>query len=300
MTASKAILITLLFVFTSFHFALAQVEKNGEKDSPAEEEKAEKIVSIFPDKNLEAVVRRNVFEKRDNDEPLTAEDVENISTIEGKGKAVRDLRGLEKCISLALLDLDNNDIADIDPISELKNLQSINLARNRIGDLTALAKLERLQYLHLAHNRIVDVEPISGLKNLRSLYLSDNKIKDLQPLAELEKVWSLYLDNNQVKSLKPIAKMKWLSSLDLRQNRLKDLEPLSSLTELKYLAIEKNQISDLSTLLRMAEKDAASEQRFAPFWRIYLADNPLSDEAKAQLKKIQKLGGRISEKAIPE
>ena len=92
--------------------------------------------------------------------------------------------------------------------------------------------------------------------------------------------------------------MKWLSSLDLRNNGLKDLEPLGSLTELMYLAIEKNQISDLSTLVKMAEKDAAGDQRFSPFWRIYLADNPLSDDAKAQLEKIKELGGRIFDTSV--
>ena len=33
---------------------------------------------IFPDKNLEKVVRKYVFEKRNNDEPIVADDVINI------------------------------------------------------------------------------------------------------------------------------------------------------------------------------------------------------------------------------
>ena len=34
---------------------------------------------LFPDKNLEAAVRREVFEKRYNTEALSADDVKNIS-----------------------------------------------------------------------------------------------------------------------------------------------------------------------------------------------------------------------------
>ena len=83
--------------------------------------------SIFPDKNLETVVRQYVFEKRNNDEPLTATDVENISTIEGKDKGIKDLTGLEKCVSLALLDLEGNQIETLEPIRQLTNLQSLNL-----------------------------------------------------------------------------------------------------------------------------------------------------------------------------
>ena len=71
---------------------------------------------------MEAVVRQYVFEKRNNEEPLTEKDVENISTIEGKGKEIKDLTGLEKCLSLALLDLEANQISDLAPLKDLTNL----------------------------------------------------------------------------------------------------------------------------------------------------------------------------------
>ena len=103
--------------------------------------------SVFPDKNLEAVVRKYVFEKRNNEEPLTEKDVEKISTIEGKGKGIKDLTGLEKCYSLALLDLENNEVRDLGPMKELTNLQSVNLAKNQIKDIGPLSELVKLQYL---------------------------------------------------------------------------------------------------------------------------------------------------------
>src|SRR5262245_60624836 len=46
---------------------------------------------LFPDKNLEAVVRQYVFEKRNNAEPLTEKDVETISFIRGKNKGITNL-----------------------------------------------------------------------------------------------------------------------------------------------------------------------------------------------------------------
>ena len=51
---------------------------------------------LFPDKNLDAAVRQYVFEKRNNDKPLTVQDVENISTIVAKGKKITSLAGLDK------------------------------------------------------------------------------------------------------------------------------------------------------------------------------------------------------------
>ena len=87
---------------------------------------------LFPDKNLDAAVRQYVFEKRNTDKPLTVQDVENISTIVAKGKKITNLAGLEKCRSLALLDLADNQIADLTPIKDLTNIQSLNLAKNKV------------------------------------------------------------------------------------------------------------------------------------------------------------------------
>src|SRR5207245_298309 len=68
-------------------------------------------ISIFPDKNLEAAVRKFVFEKRDNDKPITEADVVSLSTINGSGGQIKNLAGLEKCKSLASLDLSKNQIS---------------------------------------------------------------------------------------------------------------------------------------------------------------------------------------------
>ena len=129
---------------------------------------------------------------------------------------------------------------------------------------------------------------------MRSLYLSDNKLTSLEPVSGLTKIWSLYVDGNQVTDLQPLAKLKWLSSLDVRGNGVEDLKPLADLTELRHLFLENNKVADLSILVSMAEKDATGEQRFAPFWNLYLANNPL-DEAKSkpQLDRLKELGARL-------
>src|SRR4051812_49382703 len=75
--------------------------------------------SIFPDKNLENVVRKYVFEKRNTDQPIVEQDVANIALLEGPGKGIASLAGLEKCKSLALINLKGNEIADISALKEL-------------------------------------------------------------------------------------------------------------------------------------------------------------------------------------
>ena len=163
---------------------------------------------LFPDKNLEAVVRQYVFEKRNNDMPLVEDDVKNISTIVGKKKGIQNLQGLEKCRSLALLDLEGNEITDVSAVKELTNLQSLDLSKNKIQDIAPLSELVGLQYLHLADNQITSIAPLEKLTNLRTLYLSNNKLQGAETLAKLTKVWSLYLDGTQVTDLKPVAGLK--------------------------------------------------------------------------------------------
>src|SRR5687768_17370482 len=84
---------------------------------------AEDAAPLFPDKNLEKAVRKHVFEKRDNDKPLVEADVANLSTIDAKNLGITNLAGLEKCISLAALDLSKNKLTDVSALKDLKLVQ---------------------------------------------------------------------------------------------------------------------------------------------------------------------------------
>src|SRR5437667_6569758 len=109
---------------------------------------------VFKDKNLEKAVRKFVFEKRDNDKPITEADVANLSTIQGAGMDIADLSGLEKCQNLALLDLPKNKIQDLTPLKGLNKLQFLNLAENQVEEIAPLAEVKALHYLELSNNRV--------------------------------------------------------------------------------------------------------------------------------------------------
>lgn len=250
---------------------------------------------LFPDKALEAVVRTQVFEKRNNTQPLTEADVQNIAILNGKGKKIANLAGLEKCRSLAQLELDNNEISDLAPIKELKNIQLLSLKANKISSLAPLADLVNIQYLDITANQVADIGPLKTVAALRNLYASGNQIKDISPLAACKRVYSLYLDGNPIADFKPLAELKDLERLDLHNTGISDLSPLAGLTEWRYLFLTKNKITNLSVLTAMAKKDFEGEKRFAPFWKVYLGDNPLSDSAKtAQVAELQKYNVRVN------
>jgi Leucine-rich repeat (LRR) protein len=247
---------------------------------------------LFPDKGLEAAVRREVFAKRNNAEALTKDDVKNISQVKAKGKAIKNLEGMQHCVSVQEIDFENNEIVDLKPLADLKLIQSINLAGNKIENIEPLAALSRVQYLELSRNAVIDIYPLSNMSNMRSLYLSENKIEKIDVVKALPKVWTLYLAGNQVKDFAPIGEMKWLTSLDLKNCGVTDLSFLKNLTELNYLMVVDNKIKDLTPLVEMANGD--KERRFSPFWRLYLAGNPLEDKAMSeQIEALKKLGARI-------
>lgn len=250
--------------------------------------------SIFPDKALEKAVRKEVFAKRYNDEPITAEDVKNISQVKGKGLGIKSLEGLEHCVAVMLIDLEDNEIEDLTPLAELKLLQSINLADNRIRSVKPLEKLERVQYLELSNNQVKNIESLAKMTNMRSLYLSNNRIKHVDVLLRMPKVWTLYVAENPIVIFEPIGHLSWLSSFDASECNIKSLEFMKPLTELKYVNLKDNEIEDLAPLVEMAKGD--DEQRFAQFWRLYIEGNPLGEKAEEQLASIKEMGGRINPK----
>lgn len=249
---------------------------------------------LFPDKGLEAVVRREVFEKRYNSEPLTADDVKNISQVIGKGKGIKSIEGLQHCKALMKLDLENNEIVDLTPIKDLKLLQSIDLSSNKIESLEALAGLVQSQYLQVSKNGIVDLGPLRGMANLRSLYAAENKIKSIEPISGLRKMWTLHISGNPIEDLTSLSQLAGLESISLRGCGIKSLEFVRALKP-NLLVLTDNPIGDFGPLVETVEADAKADSRFAPYLRLYLDESLLKDPAhSASVERMRTAGVRIN------
>ena len=274
-----------------------KAKKDGDKPNAEETEKVE-VKSVFADKNFENAVRRQVFAKRDNDEPLTADDVRNISVIHGNNMEIKSLEGVQHCVSVAEIRLAENAIEDVSALKDLKRLQSLSLEKNKIKDITAIGTLAALQYLNLEHNSVRDLKPIKGLVKLNSVYLTDNKINDLSPLKDMKKVWSLYVADNSIEDISVVADLPWLQSLEIRDNSVKDVSALAKIREVRYMDIRNNNISDLSPLIEACEKDLKGDTRFAPFLRFYSKGNAglETEDGKKQLATLKKIGVRLKDR----
>ncbi len=269
--------------------ALAEDKEKKEEEKPAE--KKEEVKSIFPDKQLEKAVRRQVFAKRETEEPITAEDVRNISVIHGNKMGIKSLEGVQHCVSVAEIRLAENEIEDVTPLKGLKRLQSLSMENNDIRDIAAIGTLEALQYLNLEHNRVKDLEPIKGLVKLNSLYLADNRIANISHLKDMKKLWSLYVGDNVIQDISVVADLPWLQSLELRDNGLSDVSALAKIRDVRFLDLRNNKVTDLAPLIEACEKDLKGDTRFAPFLRLYLEGNEGLKED--QLKQLKKIGVRL-------
>lgn len=247
--------------------------------------------SPFPDKLLENAVREALHEPKAD---LTKEKLVNLYVLETTGVPIRNLSGLEICKNLSLLKIAKGQVTDLKPIKDLTNLQSLDLSGNKIADAAPLSALTKLQYLDLSNNEVSQVGPLSGLSSLFALYLNGNKITDISPLGGLVRLSSLSVGQNQIRDIGVLNKVTRLTTLDLKDNQITDLTPLMKQTELSLLMLDRNKISELKPLVTMAKADAEGAKRFAPYLRLYLAGNPLSQDAKTkQLAALKGFGVRI-------
>ena len=97
---------------------------------------------------------------------------------------IKDISALSNLTSLAVLDLEHNQISDISPLSSLTNLTSLYLASNQISDISPLNNLTSLTSLYLDSNQISDISPLSGLTNLDTLSIFGNPIADYSPVED--------------------------------------------------------------------------------------------------------------------
>jgi hypothetical protein len=101
---------------------------------------------------------------------------------------------------------------------------------------------------------------------------------------------------NQIKDITPLASLTKLNRLEISDNPVSDLGPLGKYTDLSMLMMSRCQVSDLTPLVKACEADASGPKRFAPYLRLYLGGNPLSDAAKKdQVAALKKIGVRVFE-----
>lgn len=248
---------------------------------------------LVPDKNLATAIKANLPNHKGD---LTEKALADLYRLDANGKGIASLAGLDKCPNLMEVMLADNQIVELKPLAGLKNLQSLTLAKNRIVDVSPLHDLTKLQYLDLSHNQVDSLVPLAALNALAALYVSNNRITDLVPVTSFPKLASLSAGGNRIVNVGPVGKLTNLVTVDLHDNQIADVTPLAKLQSVSLLNLAQNRITDLGPLVSSCKADAAGAKRFAPYLRLYLADNPIAKDAasKGQLAALKAAGVRIT------
>lgn len=149
---------------------------------------------------------------------------------------------------LTTLDLENNAINDMTPLTTLSSLENLKLSNNLLVQVpVAVSNLQRLHTLHLQLNQLEDVSALSTVTTLRYLYLNNNNISRA-PFDELAELRVLALQHNVITSLDPhvFAKMQYLQTLALNDNVLLSLPPsVGKLVSMNRLFLHENTLVTL-------------------------------------------------------
>ncbi|NXG34170.1 LRC23 protein, partial [Dromaius novaehollandiae] len=204
-----------------------------------------------------------------------------------------DISLLQCYIHLRYVDLSENKLRDLSPLSSLTHLLWLKVDGNLLTS-ACMQELPYLQFISFAHNRIKDMEGITHPR-LANLSLKGNKIKTALGLSQgqlfslhilelrgnelestaglnLPKLKNLYLAQNAISSLEGLEGLGQLTTLHLRDNQLETLDGFCSTMKcLQYLNLRSNGISSLQEVAKL---------QVLPMLRaLVLLDNPCSDEA---------------------
>jgi internalin A len=96
----------------------------------------------------------------------------------------KDYQGIQ---SLILLDKEIDDLQAMRVFIHAENLAHLNLYDNQISNLIPISRLDKLRWLNLGRNQVIDLTPLKGLAQLKNLYIYENPNLSLNQIEELQK-----------------------------------------------------------------------------------------------------------------
>ena len=230
----------------------------------------------FTDDALEAAVKKAL--KVAESDPVFPDAILTLTRLTATRKEITSLTGLEDATALERLDVGQNAITDLTPLSGLTSaLENLDVADNQITDVGPLSGLRNLERLDLRGTQVTDVEPLKDLTNLTYIYLRgiENNITNLEWLGALEKLRSdiklpsvvglpdtnldtavraaLRTAGHTVPNELPMSEelLESLEMLTASNSAIADLSGLEAATELTSLDLRNNDITDVSPLSKL-------------------------------------------------
>ncbi|KAJ3040836.1 hypothetical protein HDV00_010451 [Rhizophlyctis rosea] len=129
------------------------------------------------------------------------------------------------CTNLKALILNNNKIARIENLNNLKQLATLVLSHNKLSSIDSLASLQNLTKLSIAHNALrAFPTTLTANPTLKELRLNDNKLLSIpDEIRQMPALEILDLGNNLISSIADVvnlASLHNLVNLNLKGNPL--------------------------------------------------------------------------------
>ncbi len=202
------------------------------------------------DPNFETVLREHL--NKPTGDILTTE-LETITNLNAQNRNIITVYGIEFCINLNTLDVGENSISDLIPISKLKQLSILKAGNNRIHDISPLSNLLNLQYLILSSNPIDNLQAFGNFGSLNTLELSNLNQFDFSYIKDIRNLQTLYLTNTPIINLDPIANITSLQNLIMKNCNLYNIDSLATLNNLTKLLLNYNIITDITSITDLHE-----------------------------------------------
>ncbi|MEM9411886.1 MAG: hypothetical protein AAGA30_12275 [Planctomycetota bacterium] len=176
----------------------------------------------------------------------------NLDELRLSRTSIRELKGIERCQKLKLLDVSRTGVSDISGLSGKSSLRYLNIGNTEVEDLTPLTGLD-LNSLLINGTKVTKIEALSAFGNLELFEAGSTGIGDLSPLKNSIGLKRIGVGNTSVRDLTPLKNMTGLEEIFLHSTAVVDVSVLLNLPSLKRCSVPdvvRNQHGDLLPLAR--------------------------------------------------
>ncbi|MBC2101127.1 LapB repeat-containing protein [Listeria marthii] len=240
------------------------------------------FAKVFPDAALAQAIAKAATGSEDTSKIVTQADLNKIIILTANGKGIADLTGMDLLVKATTINLNNNQITDASPLTQLPNLVKLDLSDNQISTITLNAEnqLPKLTTLDIQNNptlTVIDIEDqpklvnvytpkSSGFINLTTVIAKNNPqllnmgyfgvegvyYGNIPTLTKIEmvnlpKVTALKFEHSKIKNA-VLDNLPSVTAVRLQNNMLESDIIIQNIPKLTNLNLFNNKLTDIDML----------------------------------------------------
>lgn len=186
--------------------------------------------------------------KLSDTDPITSDNILNLTELRTKGSGILDLSGLEFAKNLTTITFDTEKISSLAPLENLTKLNSVGVPNCPHLPMSEVLRLKNLTALDLSGNKYDQSEfsKLSTYSGMTELWLNNCNLNTTNFMSSMKHLMGVQVNNNNLTTLEGINTNSPLK-LQADNNNLTFID-FSKLNTLTGLSASNNQISELDSL----------------------------------------------------